>query len=128
VNTLEIEWKHLDIDGKTCVRCSDTGEAIQEVVERLSEECKPFGWTIEFKETKLTEEGIQESNAILFNGKPLEAILPGAKTSSSYCSSCSKLLGKPTNSCRTLEYDGSTYEGIPSSLIRQAACKMTQCC
>lgn len=23
---IEIEWRHLDKDGKTCERCSDTGE------------------------------------------------------------------------------------------------------
>jgi len=128
MKTLEIEWKHLDVEGRTCSRCSDTGEAIQDVVEKLSKECEPFGWTLKFKETKLPEQKIKESNEVLFNGTPLEEILTEAKASNSFCDSCSKLLGKPTDSCRTLEYDGNTYEGIPSSIIRQAACKITQCC
>jgi hypothetical protein len=40
MKTLEIEWNHLDVEGKTCTRCSDTGEAFQEVIGKLTEECK----------------------------------------------------------------------------------------
>jgi len=128
MKTLEIEWKHFDKDGNTCIRCSDTGDALVDVVEKLSEECKPCGWKIIFKETKLTEQEISDSNNILFNGKPIEEVLPGAKASESHCLSCCELIGNPSVTCRTVEFEGQSYEGIPSSLIRRAVCEIAQCC
>jgi hypothetical protein len=124
---LEIEWRHLEKDGITCIRCSDTGEALDEVISKLADECKPCGLDIIFKETKLGEQDISESNIILFNGKPIESVLPEAKASESCCESCCELLGSPTF-CRTLEFNGKSYEGIPSSIIRQAVCEIAQCC
>lgn len=124
---LEIEWRHLEKEGNTCVRCSDTGRALEEVMADLSEECRPCGWEIFFKEIKLTGKDIAESNMILFNGVPIEEILPGARASESYCASCCEFTGAPT-SCRTVEYESRSYETIPESLIRQALCAVTQCC
>jgi copper chaperone CopZ len=126
MKTLTIEWKHLDVEGKTCDRCSNTGEALQEVIGEITEECELSGWAIKFKETKLTSKNISESNILLFNGKPIEAILPEARASESHCESCSKITGKST-SCRTVEFGGNSYGGIPESLIRQAVCQITQC-
>jgi len=40
MKTLTIEWKHLDKEGATCVRCSDTGKTLAEVVKDLSREWK----------------------------------------------------------------------------------------
>lgn len=128
MKTLEIEWRHLEKDGYTCIRCSDTGEALNDVISKLADECKPHGWYITFKETKLTEKDISESNIILFNGKPIESVLPEAKASESHCGSCSELTDKPSTSCRTLEVGGKSYEGIPSSIIRQAVSEIAQCC
>lgn len=117
---LEIEWRHLDKEGKTCDRCSDTGETARRVFEDLSNELKPKGWELSFKETLLTEKEIPESNAVLFNGIPIEKLLPKAKRSDNCCASCGELLGAPTM-CRTIEYSGRAYEAIPASLIREAA-------
>ncbi|MCW8329246.1 DUF2703 domain-containing protein [Photobacterium sp. SDRW27] len=127
MKTLEIEWKHLDMEGKTCSRCSSTGKALQEAIGKLMEECKSMGWKIKFKETKLTSKNTSESNLILFNGKPIEELLPAARASESHCESCSELTGKST-SCRIIEFGGNTYGGIPASLIRQVVCQITQCC
>ena len=127
MKTLEIEWKHLDVHGETCARCSQTGRALQEAIGKLAQECKPLGWKITFKETKLDTNDISQSNVILFNGKSLEALLPEARASESHCESCSKMTGKST-SCRTIEFAGGTYESIPASLIREAAGKIIQCC
>lgn len=127
MKTLEIEWKHLDVEGKTCSRCSSTGGALQEVIGKLKEECKSKGWEITFKETKLTSKNTSESNLILFNGKRIEELLPQARATESHCESCSGLTGKST-SCRTIEFAGNTYGGIPASLIRQVVCQITQCC
>ena len=128
MNTLEIEWKHLDKSGNTCIRCSDTGEALQKVVGKLGEECRLCGWDIKFKETKLSESEITESNIILFNGKAIEDILPEAQASESHCQSCCEFTGNLSTSCRTVEFGGNSYEGIPASLIRQAVCEIAQCC
>ncbi|MDF2155125.1 DUF2703 domain-containing protein [Vibrio sp. CAU 1672] len=127
MQTLEIEWKHFDVAGKTCCRCSGTGKALQDAIRKLREECKTMGWEIQFKETKLTSENVAESNVILFNGKPIEELLPEARSYQSHCESCSQLSGKATL-CRTVEFDGSFYEEIPASLIRQVICQITRCC
>lgn len=124
---LEIEWRHLEKDGNTCVRCSDTGATLNEVVESLASECLPCGWEITYRETRLSEEEIRESNIILLNGEPIEAVLSGAVASESHCASCCEFTGKDT-SCRTVEIGGQSYEAIPASLIREAVCSITQCC
>lgn len=128
MKTLEIEWRHLEKDGYTCIRCSDTGQALNEVVSKLAVECKPHGWEIKYKETKLSEKDITESNIILFNGAPIETVIPEAKISESHCESCCEITGDSTTSCRTLEIRDKTYEGIPASIIRQAVCEIAQCC
>ncbi len=128
MKTLEIEWRHLDKEGETCVRCSDTGEALHQTVAQLAEECRPRGWDIRFRETKLTPERISESNLILIDGKPIEAILPNAAAGLSLCPSCCELTGVSSTCCRTLEFKGKTYESIPAHLIRQAVCAIARCC
>lgn len=128
MKTLEIEWRHLDIDGNTCIRCSDTVEALDKVVAELAEECRPCGWDIKFRETKLTEKEISESNIILLNGIPIEKILPNSVAGESHCQSCGELTANSSTCCRTIESDGKSYESIPSYLIRQAVCEITQCC
>ena len=73
MNTLEIEWRHLDQDGRTCLRCSDTLQSLQQVVAQLAAECAPPGVTIAYRETRLPPEQLSQSNLILFNGVPLES-------------------------------------------------------
>ena len=124
---LEIEWKHLDVDGKTCDRCAGTGDEIHQFVNRLHEECATQDVHIILKEIKLTEKEIEESNRIFINGIPLEDILPETTVSQNVCSSCSDLLGSST-CCRTIIHTGKEYETIPQQLIREAVCKIAQCC
>jgi hypothetical protein len=88
---LVIEWRHLDEEGNTCIRCSETGAALGVVVERLAEECRPEGWEIVFKESKLTKDEIASSNLILLNGIPIENVLPNGRGSESHCESCCDL-------------------------------------
>lgn len=128
MQTLEIEWQHLDKAGNTCIRCNDTGEALETVVEKLKQECQNCGWDIVFKETKLSEQDIAVSNRILFNQQAIETILPNAHAAESHCQSCCEFTQNPATQCRTIEFNNHSYESIPASLIRQAACEMTQCC
>lgn len=125
--TLEIEWRHLDKDGRTCLRCSDTLQSLQQVTAQLAAECAPHGVHIVYRETRLSSEQLAESNLILFNGLPLESVLPGASASESECLSCGELCGQPSF-CRTVTVGGQTFEAIPATLIRQAACAVVQCC
>ena len=127
MNNLVIEWPHFEKDEQTCLRCAETGKEIGVVVEEIAESCELKGVHIEFKETKLGEEDTPKSNSILFNGTPIEEVLPNAQASTNHCGSCSELTGKETY-CRTVEYDGETYASIPGSLIRKAACAVAKCC
>jgi len=123
MNRLEIEWRHLDKDGKTCDRCSDTGTMLRNAYETLVKELQPKGWKVSLKETLLTENEIPESNNILLNGIPIEEWIPDARKSENCCASCGDLLGAPTL-CRTIERAGETYETIPAALIVEAAHQM----
>ena len=127
MNTLEIEWRHLDQDGRTCLRCSDTLQSLQQVVSQLAAECASRGVRIAYRETRLPPERLSESNLILFNGLPLESVLPDAAASENECQSCGDLCGQPSF-CRTVTVGGQTFEAIPAALVRQAACIVAQCC
>jgi hypothetical protein len=118
---LVIEWRHYDKEGATCDRCSTTGTSVKEVVAGITGELAGKGITVTFSEIKLPEELMAESNLILLNGVPLEEIL-GAAADENHCPSCSCLTGSDT-SCRTVEYEGESYEEIPVALIRKAAYK-----
>ena len=121
MKTLKIEWRHLDVEGDTCDRCYDTGENLANEVKRLKRALEPQGIAIELIETKLDDSQIPQSNAILFNGAPIEDILD-IEISENYCESCTALLGKETY-CRAVRFEGNEYEDIPAKAIRQAAYK-----
>lgn len=117
--TLTVEWRHLEVDGGTCSRCSETGKSLRQVIGELEEELRSHDVELSFIQTTLPEEKLPQSNMILINGRPLEDILTDAKTGENYCSSCSCLTGEETY-CRTVRYDGETHEEISKELIRQA--------
>lgn len=119
---LIIEWRHLDIDGETCNRCYDTGENLYNEVTRLNRSLQSEGISVEWFETKLDKNQVNQSNALLFNGTPIEDIL-SIKVSENFCESCSSLLGEKTF-CRTVTYEGEEYEDIPAKAIRNAAYKV----
>jgi hypothetical protein len=124
---LEIEWKHLDVDGKTCDRCAGTGEEIRQFIHRLHEECETQDVHIKLKEVKLSDGEVEESNRIFINGIPLEEIIPETTVSKNDCPSCIDLIGSST-CCRTIIHSGKEYETIPQKLIREAVCKIADCC
>ncbi|MBP1728083.1 MAG: domain containing protein [Deltaproteobacteria bacterium] len=117
---LTIEWRHYEKEGATCDRCAATGTAVREVVTGLTDELAGQGVTVTFVETALTEDRMAQSNMVLFNGIPLEDLLGNATSAENNCQSCSCLTGTDT-ACRTVEYEGRSYEDIPEELIRQAA-------
>ena len=127
MQTVVVEWKHLDKDGQTCDRCEETGTGIDAMVQELAVACKGKGVEVVFKETLLTADQIDQSNLILINGKPVEDILPDAKVSESCCCSCGDLTGKD-EVCRTIIRFGVEYEAIPSQMVREAICRVAGCC
>ena len=122
MKTLGIEWRHFDKSGQTCDRCAATGSSAREVVAQLSTELAEKGVIVTFTETLLPEELMAQSNMLLFNGVPLEALLDNAAADKNHCESCSCLTGSET-SCRTVEFEGKNYEEIPGELIRKAVFK-----
>lgn len=125
MNRLEIEWHHLDREGKTCDRCSDTGETVRAACADLVKKLEPEGWEVTFKETLLTDRELHESNSIYFNGIAIENLLPGTGKSENCCASCGEILGT-TAMCRTLERHGQTFEAIPAAMIVEAACNFIE--
>ena len=119
---LVIEWRHYEKEGATCDRCSATGSSVAAVVSELTAELAGKGIAVKFLETPLPETMMAQSNLILLNGVPLEALLEQATAGENACLSCSCLTGSDT-SCRTVEYEGKTHEEIPAELIRKAAYK-----
>jgi hypothetical protein len=119
MKTLTIEWKHLDVEGETCERCYDTGENLHNEVKRLKRSLASQGIEVELIETKLDDTQVSQSNAILFNGVPIEEILE-IRVSQNYCSSCTDLVGTDAY-CSTVTFEGNEYEDIPAKAIRKAA-------
>lgn len=127
MQTIHVEWRHLEQEGKTCARCATTGKGISEVIRQLQAECRPKGVEIVFTETRLTAAAINQSNLICINNTPLEDLLPQAVAASSPCCSCGEITGKE-ESCRTIVWQGQVHEAIPPGLIRQAICRVAGCC
>ncbi len=122
MKTLNIEWKHLDVNGEACNRCNDTGRTLYQEIRKLNLELHDKGIEVILHDKKLKDDQISQSNIILYNGVPIEEILD-IKVSENYCDSCSNLLGTKTY-CRTIIYEDNEYEDIPAKAIRQAAFKV----
>jgi len=59
---------------------------------------------------------------VLFNGVPIEEVLPDLKVTYTSCQSCCGMVGKPVE-CRAVVYRGRTYDEVPEAAIRAAAFK-----
>lgn len=125
MNSIIIEWKHFDKEGNTCKRCSDTGISIQTAISELKEELEKKNIGISFKETKLSESEIKESNSIVINGIPIEDLLADTKAIETHCNSCCELIGSSIN-CRALDCNGQTTEDIPVGLIKKAVINLLE--
>lgn len=127
MQTIDIEWRHLDVGGETCERCGDTGSMLRELVGAMNRECMPKGTSINLRETRLGPERIAESNIVLIDGQPLEAVQPAISVGVSSCGSCGDLTGRD-EVCRTIEVDGKVHEVPPPYLIRNHICRIADCC
>lgn len=68
MQTVTVEWRHLDNDGVTCDRCAETGDGIKKMVQQMDAKCSPSGVRIDFIETRSSASEIGQSNLILING------------------------------------------------------------
>ena len=118
---IDIEWRHLQVEGETCERCGDTGALLRELVANLNRECEPRGVRVLLTEAPLGLEAIEQSNQVLIDGHPLEARVPNVSVGVSRCDSCGELTGRD-ESCRTLELGGESFEVPPAFRIRGEVC------
>ncbi|MDI9633468.1 MAG: DUF2703 domain-containing protein [Methanolinea sp.] len=118
---LVIEWKHIGDDVRgTCERCSETGDAIREVLRDLGPYFTEKNVSPEFRETVLPGEEIAFSNTVTINGRPIEEYLGGSEVIHTPCQSCACLTGEDEAYCRAIVHGGNRYEAIPPDLIRRA--------
>ena len=122
---LDIEWRYLDADGNTCLRCGETGRTLDSVVADLKRELAPRGVEVTFTEVPLGPDRLAESNAVLFNGVLVETVLPDLEVTYTACQSCCGMVGKPVE-CRAVKYRGKVYDEVPESAIREAALKTVE--
>ena len=115
---ITISWQRLVEDGRTCPRCGDTGEAVQQAADTLRNALAGLGIGVRLEEGELaTAEFTQaplESNRILLQGRTLEDWLGATTGQSPCCEVCGP------NECRTVTVDGTTHEAIPADLIIRA--------
>ena len=128
MKSLQIEWQHIEKNGKTCPRCAETGKTLSHVIKDLAAELAPRGISVNLKEVKLSKDEISESNRLFLNGVALEDVISDVTVSESPCSSCSDLCGcgdlcGTEVNCRAIVSEGKVYEEIPAALIRKAALK-----
>jgi hypothetical protein len=83
---LTIEWRHLDVGGETCVRCSGTYANIVEALRSLDRSGDLKGISVTIVDTPLPEERIGESNLVLMDGVLLEDLI-GAGVTQTNCTS-----------------------------------------
>lgn len=117
---LPIVWQRLvDHDGRTCTRCTRTGEALRTAVDMLDAALGPLGIRIDFVAEALDRREFaadpSRSNRILVGGVPIEERL-GATVTSSHCDDVCR-----GAACRGLELDSETFEAIPVELVLRAA-------
>ena len=123
---LDFERRHRDMDGNSGRRCSDTRLTREQTVIDLERKCALHGGQVVYRETRLSDEEIPNSNMPRINGAALESSLPSASAASSHCATRSEFTGKPT-SCRTVRYPDQVHASNPVALIRGAACRVANC-
>jgi len=115
---LNIKWKRLISDGKTCPRCGSTEEEINDAINILNQSLSPLEIKVILKKEEISfldfKKNPLESNRIWINNRPLEDYIGGLIGKSECCDVCGH------SECRTVNKDEQVYETIPSKIIIQA--------
>jgi len=117
-----MEWKHFDKKGKTCIRCNNTGVQLKQAIAELKTQLEEKDIEIQLKEIKLTENQMDISNSLFFNGVPIEDVLDEVSVLRNTCNSCGDLTGNPC-SCRAVQTKNTVHDDIPKEIIKQAILK-----
>lgn len=120
MKTLHILWQRLvTSEGKTCVRCGGTQDAIVQALPKLQDALRPLGIEPVLETREIEPDAFKgnpsESNRIWIAGRSIEDWLNASVGKSTCCSACGG------SECRTLEVGTETFETIPEQLILKAA-------
>lgn len=120
LKSLPILWQRLVTpEGKTCVRCGGTQDAIVQAMPKLQEALRPLGMEPVLETREIDDADFKgmpsESNRIWIAGRSIEDWLNASVGKSSCCAACGGA------DCRTLEIGNETFETIPEQLILKAA-------
>ena len=117
---LDVEWRHIgeSVDA-TCERCASTGRTLAGVLDEICPMLSARRIRIRVPETVLPHDRIEESNALLFNGVPLEDLIDDVRIENTSWPSCACMTGTDA-ACRAQVCGGQTYDEIPADLIRRA--------
>lgn len=119
---LEVEWQHVRGARGTCGRCTDTGQALEELRDDISRRVGPDR-EVSLTETILPDEALDDSNRVLVNGVPVEELLD-AELESTDCTGCTELSaccgsGEPAQ-CRAIVVEGEVHESLGADLLARA--------
>jgi hypothetical protein len=115
---LSIVWKRLVVDGQTCERCGATSQQLANAFDTLEAALKPLGIQPVLETRSIDEATFKaqpsESNRIWIGGRPMEEWLGADVGMTPCCSVCGD------SQCRTVQFDGRTYETVPQALLVKA--------
>jgi len=115
---IHIEWFRLTVGGKTCPRCTETENEIEQSFLPLKNLAEMLEMKITLEKHELSEDAFfknpRNSNMILINKKPIEKILGGEVGASKCCDVCGD------RDCRTLVLDNSTFEVVTKEIFIKA--------
>ncbi len=114
-----IETTVLRVEGDTCVRCSATVDNARVAARELAAQLEPLGIQVILVEHATTREDLADSNAVVINGRPIEAWL-GARRVETECVSCADLCGEDSVCCGAMVCDGELHESYSVEHIREA--------
>jgi hypothetical protein len=119
MKTLIIRWQRLvNQAGKTCPRCTDTGDTVGVAYKKLKKSLVELGIEVELKKEILDfsifiKDPLQ-SNRIWIAERPLEEWIGATVGKSQCCDVCGD------SECRTISINQDTFENIPENLIIKA--------
>ncbi|MFO1371876.1 MAG: DUF2703 domain-containing protein [Candidatus Competibacteraceae bacterium] len=128
MKTLEIEWRHLDQDGRTCLRCSDTLQSLQQVIAQLAAECRCTAW----RDYHVPRDEIATRTVVPVQSDPVQRRPAGVGFAGRF--RVGKRVSVPWRPLRPAELlphrfrRGHTARGHSRRLVRQAACIAARCC
>lgn len=122
--TITISWQRLvDEKGQTCERCASTEEELQKAFQSLKQSLTPLRIEVILEKKALNPttcaKDISQTNRIWVGERTLEEWV-GAQVGKSPCGFCCEELGDSVE-CRTIIFEGKTYETIPANLIIKAS-------